>query len=613
MFAETRRRRLRLTAVLATALVAGCAGGGAQSGPMMPSSSGFGNGAGPMGNAVVRIFVPTSAPGAGRTQPPQSANNPPGFGGAAPGPIVATPPPGPAAPPPPGSQVLTISVSGPTTIAQTVTVGPNATGCSPAPGGTACQLSLPLPSGTYTGTVGAPNAQSPALIAFTVTQSGPNLFSLTTGGVPAQVAVVPASAMSAQNAQGGIDLYGAGRHPLILEMFDQNQNVIISGATANYALGQAGGALPISVTQASNGFANLFYVTANGTGNTSSALVRATANAIGAGSPCAQANAVCNGTVRLDVRQLLGVANSSANDVTLYVSGQSLPLATVQSGISNPQALIFDNAGDLFVASQPGSVSEYAPPYNAQPAIVANGVSRPQALAIDTRGDLFVANGSGSNTVTMYAPPYAGPPTTTIAAGIDDPVALALDPAGNLFVVNASANTVTEYAPPYASAPVVLSKGLNTPNSLALDARGNLFVANLNSTPNSVVEYSPPFTNQSGPVVTITNGINEQGTIAVGVPANLFVPNQGANTVTEYVAPYAGTPATIVGGQSQPIALAIDSLGNLYVANYGNNTVTEYAPPYVSASWSTFSSGISLPLALALSPATSAASGLVVP
>ncbi|MFY9860933.1 MAG: hypothetical protein WAK80_10300, partial [Candidatus Cybelea sp.] len=210
-----------------------------------------------------------------------------------------------------------------------------------------------------------------------------------------------------------------------------------------------------------------------------------------------------------------------------------------------------------------------------------------------------------------YSPPYGGSPIATISSGIGDPVSLAVDQSSDLFVVNQASNTVTIYQPPYISAPTVISKGLNAPNSLALDQRGNLFVANLNSTPNSVVEFSPPFSSQSGPVATITNGVNEQGAIGLNGAANLFVPNQGANSVTEYVAPYSAPPATISGGQSQPVALAIDGLNNLYVANYGNNTVTVYAPPYVSGSWTAISNGISLPLALALSPATNAGAAVL--
>jgi hypothetical protein len=417
--------------------------------------------------------------------------------------------------------------------------------------------------------------------------------------------------MSSQNTQDGIDLYGGGRHALLVELQDANGNVIVGGGGASFSMSQAGGSLPLAVTQATSYAPNLFFVTAPASGNASSGILRATVSYLGPGNPCAQGGAICNGTARVDIRQILGVANSSGNSITLYVNGQSAPLATIQSSVTNPQALVFDPAGDLFVADEPGSVTEYQPPYNQTPVTISNGVNHPQALALDSRGELFVANGNGSNTVTMYSPPFGGAPTATISSNVNDPVSLTLDSNANLFVVNAAANTVAEFTPPYNSAPTVISKGLNAPSSLALDARGDLFVANLNSTPNSVVEYTPPFSSQSAPVATITNGVNEQGAIGLSLSANLFVPNQGANTVTEYVAPYTNVPTTIVGGQSQPIALAIDTLGNLYVANYGNNSVTEYAPPYAAGSWTTITNGISAPLALALSPQTNASTALV--
>jgi hypothetical protein len=112
--------------------------------------------------------------------------------------------------------------------------------------------------------------------------------------------------------------------------------------------------------------------------------------------------------------------------------------------------------------------------------------------------------------------------------------------------------------------------------------------------------------------VAITNGVNEQGAIGIsGINSSLFVPNQGANSVTEYGAPYTGVPTTITGGQNQPVAIAIDASGNLYVANYGNNTVTEYPPPYAGASWITYANGIGSPQALALSPSTTGLNAVV--
>jgi hypothetical protein len=445
---------------------------------------------------------------------------------------------------------------------------------------------------------------APQTIALTVGYAGPNAVNVAYGGTPAQVQLVPSGPNAAFNAQGGIDLFGAGKHVLLAQLVDVNQNVLLEPSQPAYALSQTSGAAAVTVLP-QNGSPNTFVVSAAAPyGGT--ATLRATANFTTSNNPCSVPAATCSGTSAVDVRQLLAVANSAANTVTLYAGGSTSLLTTVSSGVTNPQALVFDPAGDLFVASIPGSVSEYAPPYTGSAATIGSGVNHPQALALDSRGNLFVANGNGSNTVTVYSSPYTGSPTAVISNGINDPVSLALDAANDLFVVNQGAGTVTEYAPPYLIPTVTLANGLNGPNSAAIDARGNLFVSNVNTTPNSVVEFTPPFSSSSQPAVTITNGVNEQGAISLTPGSTLFVPNQGANTVTAYAAPYSGAPTTITGGQNQPVALAIDAQANLYVANYGNSTITQYAPPYSGMSWLTLSNGISSPQALALSPATSA-------
>ncbi|MBV8116470.1 MAG: hypothetical protein JOZ01_00755, partial [Candidatus Eremiobacteraeota bacterium] len=479
--------------------------------------------------------------------------------------------------------------------------------------GAVCQTALPLAPGNYTATVATSGGGAPAnafggaqTIAFNVSYGASNVVNLVLSGVPAQVAIVAGSSMSYQNAQGGIDLYGAGKHQLVAQLVDSNQNIIVGASAPTVAVTQVGGALALSIAQPSPMTPNVFSASPPSAYGGGSATLHVSATFAGQSSnPCVQLNATCSGTVNIDVKQVLAVANSSANTVTLYAGGQNAPVATIGNGIANPQSLVFDAAGDLFVASQPGSVTEYAAPYSGLPATIAAGVNHPQALALDSRGDLFVANGNGSNTVTEYSAPYGGAPIATISTGINDPVSLGVDFSGNLFVANQASNTVTEYAPPYTGTPITLSSGLYGPNSLALDSRGNLFVSNLNSTPNSVVEFTPPFSAANSPVVAITNGVAEQGSIGVSASSNLFVPNQGSNSVTEYLPPYGGAPTTITGGQNQPVALAIDASGNLYVANYGNNTVTQYPPPYAGTSWLTLSNGISTPQALALSPPTS--------
>ncbi|MEO9025897.1 MAG: hypothetical protein ABI329_02460 [Candidatus Tumulicola sp.] len=594
---------------------------------LLPGNGGLGPaggtlGSGPSGATVIRVHLPWSL---GNPGPAGSSTS---GGNAAPPPLVpgATPTPFgtpvPFAPPAAGgnpasssqAQAIALNLSGPTPVAQTIVLSAGAPGCVNVTGGAICQAALPLLPGTYTAvaaTYGSTNASpanmlgSAATIGFTVAYGAANVVNLTPAGIPSRLDVVPGSMMSDENAQGGIDLYGAGKHQLLAQLIDANQNIIVGSASPTVSAIQAGGSLALSVVGSAAPSPNVFSIAPPSAYAGGTATLHVAARFSGqSANPCVQAGAVCSGNVTIDVRQLLAVANSSANTVTLYAGGQNVPLVTIQNGVTNPQALVFDADGDLFVASQPGSVTEYAVPYNGLPVTIAAGVNHPQALALDSRGNLFVANGNGSNTVTEYSPPYGGAPIATVSAGVDDPVSLGLDSAGDLFVANQAANTVTEYAPPYSGASTTLSNGLNGPNSLAIDSRGNLFVSNLNSTPNSVVEYTPPFAGSSAPAVAITSGVNEQGAIGLSPSASLFVPNQGANTVTEYPAPYSGSPTTITGGQSQPVALAVDTLGNLYVANYGNNTVTQYPPPYAGASWVTLSNGVSSPQALALSPPT---------
>ncbi len=603
----TRIVTFRAAVLLAASVATGCSGNGGQGNVLMPAG---GSGAlGGAGSTVVRIFVPAGlTTSSGTRQPALPAPPTPPISGAAPGastnvqaPITTPAPPvAPTAAPAPGSQSLAINVSGPTNISQNVSVGPNSSGCSPAPGGSNCQLALSLPAGNYVGTVGS------ATIAFTVTTAANNALNLTLGGVPSQLAVVPASYTSVQNAQGTIDLYGAGRHAFVVEMLDANQNVMVGGAGVTFSLAQGGGSLPLTISPVSSAASNLFYVTPSSAASGASAILRATANFGGFANPCAQSGAVCSGTARIEYR-----ADSRAWPIRVRTRSRSMPRAKAHrwrrfraASRTRKRSPSTATAISSSQTSPEASRCTRRPTIKA-PVTIASGINHPQSLAVDARGDVFVANGNGSNTVTLYSPPYAGPPAATIAAGVNDPVALAVDSA---MPISSSSTprrtTVTEYASPYTGAPVTISKGLNAPNSLALDTRGNLFVANLNSTPNSVVEFLPPFSNATAPVATITNGVNEQGSIAV-MSSNLFVPNQGANTVTEYAAPYNGTPVTINGGQSQPVALAVDSSGNLYVANYGNNTVTVYGTPYASGSWATISNGVAAPMGLALSPPTS--------
>jgi|SRR5580658_812027 sugar lactone lactonase YvrE len=272
---------------------------------------------------------------------------------------------------------------------------------------------------------------------------------------------------------------------------------------------------------------------------------------------------------------------------------------------------IKDDLQMLFVAQNVGNtVTEYAPPYTGTPTTISNGVSTPQGMALDAADDLFVADlGSTTDWVTEYASPYTGSPTT-ITNGVNGPERLEFDAAGNLFVPNSSGNTITEYVPPFTGTPTTISNGINMPNAVVFDSSGDLFAANCGSncgvSGGTVTEYAPPYTGT--PTTTISSGVNGPFALVLDSAGNLFVANATGNTITEYAPPYTGTPTTISSGVNNPWALVFDGSGNLFVANCGagclgngtgNGSVTEYAPPYTGTP-TTITSGVSLPDALVL-------------
>jgi hypothetical protein len=112
------------------------------------------------------------------------------------------------------------------------------------------------------------------------------------------------------------------------------------------------------------------------------------------------------------------------------------------------------------------------------------GVSVPQGLAFDSAGNLYASN-AGSDTITKFTPNGVG---TLFANTLAYPQGLAFDHAGNLYVADRNSDTIQKFTPGGAGS-VFANTGLRNPNGLAFDAAGNLYATN--AATNTIEKFTP--------------------------------------------------------------------------------------------------------------------------
>jgi len=322
----------------------------------------------------------------------------------------------------------------------------------------------------------------------------------------------------------------------------------------------------------------------------------------------------------------LYVANVSNNTVTVYAQGRLR--RTISNGLWLPTDLAFDGAGNLYVANagcpspdcypnqKPSTVTVYAPGSERVRRTITAGLNLPNALAFDGAENLYVAS-NGGGTVTVYARGSKNV-LRTISQGIQSPSALAFDRRGNLYVANQGNNgfnTVTVYAPGKTTVMRTISQGIFFPVALALDGSQNLYVVNCGTCYGSLSGDSVTvYARDSKILLRTISDVNIPFALAFDDSGDLYVANLGCpttrckkyhayahSTVTVYHPGSNTNFRTIRQGLKYPRKLAFNGLGDLFVINEGYNNVTVYAPGSETV-LRTISQGMNVPTALAFGP-----------
>lgn len=140
-------------------------------------------------------------------------------------------------------------------------------------------------------------------------------------------------------------------------------------------------------------------------------------------------------------------------------------------GLANrPQGMKFDADGNLYVASDDGSLRKKDAA--GLISVMATGVSSPRSLDINNAGDIFIAS-YGAGTVVRVS----GAEKTNFATGLAGPYGVAVDPAGEVWVTEQTQNRIKRFA-----ADGGLLENIETmllgPNDLAVAPDGKVWVSN---------------------------------------------------------------------------------------------------------------------------------------
>ena len=281
---------------------------------------------------------------------------------------------------------------------------------------------------------------------------------------------------------------------------------------------------------------------------------------------------------------------------------------------------IFGGSGGGNGVEANGEVDIYQPDANgdvAPEASFTNGMYGPTTLVFDHAGDLWVANENTSDLFELTKAQLATHdpvPAVTIFAesgALANPFGMAFDPSGNLWVVSNGWGKVYEYtkaqlASSGAPTPTIPFRTSGAPRSSESPStpRGDLWV----STEDSVVEFSRAELATAAPAPTITISSSGGAQLVFDPSGDLWMVTGGGpdcfgtpctNQVVEYTKAQLSTsgsptPAVTISSANVgtyqsldgPYSLAFDHTGDLWVENFDGNTTVEFGRDQLSTSGS---------------------------
>jgi hypothetical protein len=460
-------------------------------------------------------------------------------------------------------------------------------GCSSTGTNAQCVFDIALPPAkhyvasftTYDGLSGTGKILSVAAnAAFNVSKGKNTVVGLTLDGVPA-----------------GVELFAAGTNAFYAVTVDSDGNIIVGPGAPNITA-SGSGATVATITQPTTAAPNTIRVSQISGAVGTETIGLTAAYPLGSTNGCTVAGAVCTfpGVASAVAGQELFIANYYGSAPS-SVLGFRVPLTSAAQApdyniaVDYPFPIAMDASDNLFVTQyyNPGSIFEYAPPYNAVTA-TSGGLDDTEGLAVGANGAVFA---TGGGYIDEYVPPYTAAPTQF--TGLASAYSIAADASNN--VCTSASSSLEVFAPPYTSASVSkYTVALASSAQYPIVVSGNKLYVGEQS---DVQVFSLPITtNNPTAIATISSGIDYAYGLAFDSAGNLYVANYYGGTANEgsiliYHAPlFSGeSPQATITVNYYPQDLVLDGAGNLYVSTYEGGTggvgaLYEFRPPFTTAS-----------------------------
>jgi sugar lactone lactonase YvrE len=346
-------------------------------------------------------------------------------------------------------------------------------------------------------------------------------------------------------------------------------------------------------------------------------------------------SSIASATFKISNGVIPNPISTIAGNGTRGYSGNSVK--AIHAELNIPDGLVFDSAGNLYVADSDNNVIRKITPAGLITTVIGTGtpgysgdggpagkatLTYPTGMAFDGSGNLYIAD-TGNHVIRKVTPAgiistvagngvqgYSGDGGPATKASLGDPYSVAISPAGGIYIsdyYNGAIRKITSNGDIQTALPTF------GPMGIVFDKAGNLYIAATNAQSICKVE-------KNGTVVTLAGGIpydcsgqgggtakgttlNNPVSVILDSAGNLFFADSGNNAIREVAAD--GSFHTIAGngiagfaGDGGPAssaelslssfdefgyviyldgALAIDSKGNLYIADAGNDRIRKVA------------------------------------